>query len=234
MAGKKLLIPRLDPGTLQMQVEEQPLEPQTWTSDVLVPLTQNLCGGLAVGGLGFIAFVAVHEWRTIPWKSADVLLWCLLAGGAVTCAMTILRFFSDDLGITVQAYHAGQRSMLPRISALETQLQAAQEALAGKHQHTSAEARLLEVMSRARTDAERLIRLYFEGDKIDRLSMAGRGMGQRDWERARRLLQAAGVIDGSGRFIVATPAAALKHVHDRFTTDARRKGSQSSFTPAWQ
>jgi hypothetical protein len=59
-------------------------------------------------------------------------------------------------------------------------------------------------------------------------------MGQRDWERARRLLQAAGVIDGSGRFTVSTPEAALTHVHARFTTDARRKGSQSSFTPAWQ
>ena len=133
MTGKKLLVPVLNPGTLQMQVEEQPLELQTWTTDVLVPLTQNLCGGLAVGVLGFIAFVAVNEWRNVLWRSDGALLWCLLAGGAVACAMTILRFFSDDVGITVQSYHAGRRSMLPQISALEVQLQAAQEALDTAH-----------------------------------------------------------------------------------------------------
>jgi len=48
-------------------------------------------------------------------------------------------------------------------------------------------ARIMEVLGRARTDAERLIRLYFEGQKIDRKSMVARGMGQRDWERAQKL-----------------------------------------------
>ncbi len=65
MANKKLLRAVLAPGTLQMQIEEQPLEPQTWTSDVLVPLAQNVCGGIAVGVLGFIGLIAYSEWQPV-------------------------------------------------------------------------------------------------------------------------------------------------------------------------
>ena len=64
--------------------------------------------------------------------------------------------------------------------------------------------------------------------------MVARGMGQRDWERARRLLQGAGVIAGDGRFIRPTPAEAIQQLHDRFTKDTKHSGKQNAFTPAWQ
>jgi hypothetical protein len=148
--------------------------------------------------------------------------------------MTVIRFFGDDLGLLTTAYKAGQRSMLPRISALETNLQATNDVLQGKYEHTSDEARLKEVLTRARADAERLIRLYFERQRIDRKSMTERGMGQRDWERARRLLQGAGVLAGDGRFVSQTPAEAIQQLHDRFTKDGKHSNQQKAFTPAWQ
>src|SRR5215212_10363580 len=160
MATKHVVTPLIDPDTLAMTLQEQQLEQQTWTADILVPLTQNICGGVALGGLGFIGFVAVSEWQHIVWYTGDALLWCILLGAAITCMMTVLRFFGDDLGLLTTAYKAGQRSMLPRISALETNLQATQDVLQGKYEYTSDEARLKEVLMRARTDAERLIRLY--------------------------------------------------------------------------
>src|SRR6478672_4680501 len=154
MVTKQAVTPLIDPDSLTMSLHEQPFEPQTWTADIMVPMTQNVFGGAALGALGFIGFVAVSEWRQVLWHAADALLWCLLLGAAVTCLMTVLRFFGDDLGLITGAYKAGQRSMLPRISALETNLEATSDVLQGRYAHTSEEARILEVLARARTDAE--------------------------------------------------------------------------------
>jgi hypothetical protein len=234
MPTKHVVTPLIDPDTLAMTLQAQPQEQQTWTADILVPLTQNICGGAALGALGFIGFVAVSEWRRLIWYADDALLWCILLGCAVTCAMTVIRFFGDDLGLITGAYKAGQRSMLPRISALETNLQATSDVLQGKYEHTSEETRLKEVLARARLDAERLIRLYFEGQKIDRKSMVERGMGQRDWERARRLLQGAGVLGGDGKFVMQTPAEAIQQLTERCATDAKQQAKHRAFTPAWK
>ncbi len=231
---KQVVTPMIDPDTLAMSLQEHRLDQQTWTADILVPLTQNICGGTALGALGFIGFVAVSEWRRMVWYADDALLWCLLLGSAVTCVMTVIRFFGDDLGLMTQAYKAGQRSMLPRISALETNLQATSDVLHGKYEHTSEQAQVLEVLTRARTNAERLIRLYFEGQKIDRKSMVERGMGQREWERARRLLQGAGIVAGDGKFVSQTPAEAIEQLHAKYMTAAKQKGQQRTFTPAWR
>lgn len=231
---KPMVTPLIDSDTLAMTPQEHPHDQQTWTTHMLLPLSQNISGGAALGALGFIGFVAVSEWRQVIWYADDALLWCLLLGSAVACLMTVIRFFGDDLGLLTAAYKAGQRSMLPRISALETNLQATSDVLHGKYEQTGEEARLKEVLTRARTDAERLIRLYFEGQKIDRKSMVARGMGQRDWERARRLLQGAGIIAGTGQFASQTPAQAIEQLHTKYATDTTHKGQRRTFTPAWQ
>src|SRR5215212_3981629 len=175
MPLKQVVTPLIDPDTLTMTLQEQYLKPQTWTTDIFVPLANNIFGGAALGALGFIGFVAVSEWHHIVWYTDDALLWCMLLGGAATCIMTVIRFFGDDLGVIALAYKAGQRSMLPRISALETNLQATSDVLHGTYAQTSEAAQVIEVLSRARSNAERLIRLYFEGQKIDRKSMVERG-----------------------------------------------------------
>src|ERR1043165_7325471 len=93
MPTKQVVTPLIDPDSLAMSLQEQALEQQTWTGDILVPLTQNILGGAALGALGFIGFVAVSEWRRILWYADDALLWCILLGSAVTCLMTVIRFF---------------------------------------------------------------------------------------------------------------------------------------------
>src|SRR5881227_1699797 len=95
MPLKHVVTPLIDPDVLAMSLQEQQFEQQTWTADILVPLTQNVCGGAALGALGFIGFVAVSEGRHIIWYAADALLWCILLGSAVTCMMTVIRFFGD-------------------------------------------------------------------------------------------------------------------------------------------
>src|SRR3954466_153699 len=104
MVAKHVVNPLIDPDSLAMSIQEQPVEQQTWTADIFVPLTQNICGGAALGGLGFIGFVAVSEWHHIVWYAGDALLWCLLLGAAVTCLMTVIRFFGNDLGLLTTAY----------------------------------------------------------------------------------------------------------------------------------
>ena len=39
----KQVTPLIDPDTLTMSLQEQQLEQQTWTADIFVPLTQNVC-----------------------------------------------------------------------------------------------------------------------------------------------------------------------------------------------
>src|SRR6478672_7198477 len=107
MPVKQVVTPLIDPDTLALTLQEQQLSQPTWTTDILVPLTQNICGGAALGALGFIGFVAVSEWHQVLWHADDALLWCILLGAAVTCTMTVIRFFGDDLGLLTTTYKAG-------------------------------------------------------------------------------------------------------------------------------
>src|SRR4029434_1267955 len=106
MTSNRILTPVVNPETLLMSMQEQEVEPQAWTADVFVPLAQNLCGGIAVGMLGYIGYMAYTASYGAALLGSSARLWCLLAGGAVACLMTILRFFSDDLGIVVAAAKA--------------------------------------------------------------------------------------------------------------------------------
>src|SRR4051812_30914086 len=106
MVTKQAVTPLIDPDSLTMFLHEQQLEPQTWTADILVPMTQNVFGGIALGAFGFIGFVAVSEWQQVLWQADDALLWCILLGAAVPCLMTVVRFFGDDVGLITQAYKA--------------------------------------------------------------------------------------------------------------------------------
>lgn len=234
MSGKRVLTPVIDPDSTELTVAEAVTTAQGWVGDVLVPITQNLLGGAAVTGLSLIAYIARSEWYALFWTIGDAILWCVLAGATVTCIMTVLRFFGDDLGLIVRAYRAGQKSMIPRISALEVQLSQATDAVASTGTaKTSEQQKALETLNRARDQAERIIRLHFEGEKVDRKSMASRGIGQRDWERARRLLIASGVLSDEGAILFSTPAECIVALNSRFKMDENTKRKISAFTPSW-
>lgn len=210
--------------------EMQALAPgQAWASNVLVPLTQNILGGAASTGLALIIWTA---W-TGGQPNETIMLWCGLIGGALACAATLTRFFSDDLGLLAKAYHLGQESMQAQISALELELRSATDAVNAVEADGSLSAarKQNEYILRANKDAVKIVEIHFQGDSIARSAMATRGMGQRDWERASRLLKAAGVVNGDGAVQVRNARQALRLLDQQVQADS---GRGEAYNPAWK
>ncbi|HRW09276.1 MAG TPA: hypothetical protein P5121_29450, partial [Caldilineaceae bacterium] len=82
--------------------------PQSFAADIFVPLLQNIIGGAAVAGILAIVSMAGGRWTNRPLVVEDVAFWSLIAGGAVACTVTVIRFFGDDIGIIRHAYMRGQ------------------------------------------------------------------------------------------------------------------------------
>ena len=204
----------------------QRIPPPTWASHVLIPLAQNVAGGMAVWGLGLIGYMTIQYTRALPWDLDGARLWCGFVGGAVTCLVTVIRFFGDDLGLLASAYKLGQASRDAEIANLQLMLRALRDAKTSAQAAgtDNAEKREQEFMQRSKADARKLIEVHFNGDSISRQALATRGMGQRDWERAVRLLKAAGVMDADGAIGVKSPALALKAIWPR-RCNVRRFGS---------
>lgn len=204
----------------EQEVKESP--DVTWASHVLIPLAQNIAGGAAVAGLCLVAVVA------LGFTVEAFGLWAGLAGGAVACTATVIRFFADDFGIVWGAYQAGQRSRDSEVNALQIELQAA---LSAAHlDPTSAQRKRTEAMQRARKDVQRILDIHFGGESTTRAAMQARGMGQRDWERAIRLLRAAGCVDENGTMLARSPHQALRAIDRRLNEDGERG---RNYSPAW-
>lgn len=202
--------------------------PVTWIGHVLVPLVQNILGGVAVAGLGIIGVQAVTGD-----VSSQAASWCALVGGAVACLFTVLRFFGDDLGIVTGAFRAGSRSRDAQVAELQLQLRSMQEAME-THKIPSAQlAQRQEMAQKAHANAALIIKVAFSGDTISRSAMFDRGVGQRDWERAMSLLKAAGVLDAQGQLTPRlTPKLALQALDELVSKDMKQLGN-NRFTPGW-
>ena len=196
-------------STLQPAVVEQQ---QTFASDIFIPLLQNVLGGGAVAGLCAITGLVISQVAGSKPDVPALAVWCLLLGAAVTCTVTVVRFFGDDVGIVRFAYLRGQRSMRLRVNALELELQAARSQLSqvlGKTKSVPSTP-ALQQLERAYTAANQLIHWHFEDLPIDRRSCESRNMAQSDWRRARHLLLASGVMDGEGCAARTLPEALFK------------------------
>lgn len=191
------------------------IEPQapTWAATVLVPLTQNLLGGAAV-----TAGVAI-AWR---WAAGELPPdWWLPAGsiGALfAVGFTVLRFFGDDVGLLTAAFRAGRRSRDAEVNYLIMQMETYRDAVtasSGSATTTEAEKRIA-VANATLRNARALLRVIYEhGAKhATREEMAQRQMGQRDWERAKALCIAAGVVDQLLQPTAGDYAQALKRVEE--------------------
>lgn len=197
----------------------------TWASHVWIPLSQNLAGGVAVAGLFLVAVVAVQG-DVNAWG-----LWAGLSGATVAFAATFVRFFADDFGIVWAAYQAGQRSRDAEVNALQLELQAA---LSSAHlDPSSAQQKRTEQMQRARKDVVRILDIHFGGGATTRAALSAVGMGQRDWERAMRLLRAAGCINEDGQMLARSPQQALRAIDGRLSDDQAFAGN-GRYSPAWQ
>jgi hypothetical protein len=162
----------------------------TWISHVLVPITQNLLGGIAVAGLGMIAVQAATGEVT-----PSAALWCALGGGLVTCIVTVLRFFGDDFGLYSAAYRAGRRSRDAEMDNLNKQLHAAKTALENAGIATSAEFSKRVIMGQiAIRNARTIMTAAYGGGNYSRGKMSAQ-MGDKDWGRSMRMLRVVGIFD---------------------------------------
>jgi len=215
--------------SMLMQANASQKEPPAWASHVLIPVAQNILGGVAVAGLGVMG---VYAYGMGIDSAAG--LWCAFGGAAVTCVITITRFFGDDLGLLTAAYKAGQGSRDAQIAALELELRAsrdAQSAAEADGDQANADKRREEFRQRARKDAVAIVAVHFDGDSIARAAMGKRGIAQRDWGRAMRLLKAAGVVNGDGNMVTSSPAQAIRAIDAKLASSAD-KGK--TFHPAWK
>lgn len=204
--------------------------PQTWTADVGVPLIQNVLGGVATAG------IVALTWRAFGELPAEWWLPAALAGAGVACLATLTRFFADDVGIVAIAYKAGRRSRDAEVNALHLQVREAQDAMtmAGQRPEASTTmAKQLLVAQTTLTHARLLLQVAFSGDSIGRQAMAQRGVGQRDWERAMRLVKAAGVVDDLGQLRIRNHRQALRAVEDLHRSGYQTMEQRNNFRPAW-
>jgi hypothetical protein len=193
--------------------ELAPPQPQTWTADIGVPLTQNLLGGVAVAGLVGVV------WRAVGELPADWWIPAVLAGSAVACIATITRYFGDDVGIVTAAYNAGRRSRDAEVNHLILQLQIQHDAAIDTLGGVSATeaAQYIAKANATLADARKLLRVIYEHGPhyATREKMATLHMTQRPWERARSLCIAADAIDQDMRPTAPDYAAAMKRVEER-------------------
>lgn len=217
---------------LPNDIQQEP-EPQTLITHILTPILQNLLGGLGLGTAWMIVTIGLSYWD-VQFDFWNAGVWASLMGGLWACFWTVIRFFGDDLGLLMDAYSAGYHSRDAQIAALELELRAsydAQNAAEVNGGATFAINKRQELMQRARKDAAQIVAVAFQGDSISRKAMAGRNMGQRDWERATRLLIAAGAMNGEGAIVAKTPNEALQAVDEKLAIDSQ---AGPTFAANWQ
>ena len=203
---------------------------QTLATAILIPLLQNIIGGGAVAGLCVIGGASLGYLTREPQAWEVTLSAGLLLGGAVTCLVTVVRFFGDDIGLLRWAHQRGQASRQARVQALELELQAARTQLAqalGRSKAAPPTA-AQQHLERIYAAAQHLVYWHFERLPIDRRSCERRNMAQSDWRRARHLLVAAGVMDEQG-VCGQSLAEALAQTHGHYAKLATLGGYSESF-----
>jgi len=198
-------------------------QPQDWTNNFLIPLCQNVVGGMAVSCLSAIGTMLFTNA-----SNATIQDVAIGSGALVACGFTAIRFFGDDVGILGAAFRAGQQSQQAEINRLQSQLYDANQQLdqlTSKPDIAIGGTRNNQQILDACADAEKLIRWAFDGQAVSRAACAKRGIKQRAWERANKVLVNAGII-ANGRWMADSPQAALGQLQQHF--DRRSKQSQQA------
>ena len=200
-------------GDAALSDQPQPA-PATWQSDVLIPLTTNALSGVAWAGGAAIAWYwsAGGEMPDV-WLAA-----CGSIGAIWAIAWTVIRYNGDEIGLFRGAYQAGRRSRDAEVNHLRMQLETYRDAVTAASGNVST-TEANELIARANAtliNAGKLLRVIYEhgARHATREEMAERQMGQRDWERAKALCIAAGVVDQVLQPQAGDYAAALKRVEE--------------------
>lgn len=204
---------------------------QIWEGGIVVPLTQNIVGGIACGAFGALLAFGWNEGNGLLTDWVATAQWSAILGGLVATGATVVRFFGDDFGLLSAAYRAGAASRNDEINNLYSQL-AAWESVASQ----SGGIKLKEVGDRAdlfkkwaRDDALAMVKMHLSGTVPTLSKCKSVGIEQRRWERARRLLKSLKLMDEEG--VTATSYTdASRAIEERFTLDQSRG---SAYTPEY-
>lgn len=221
------------PDTTESQLEPIP----TWESRIVIPVTENVLGGISVGAAWMGVTIALQFWN-IQFDLYNAGIFAALAGGAWAAFWNIVRFSGDEIGIVTGAYQMGRADehalLMPRIAALELELRASYDAQSAAEANGNVVSAIRDrqtMMVQTRKDAAKLIEVAFANDSTSRAAMKGRGMGQRDWERAVRLLMASGAMNGDGIIVATNPSQALHAIDEQLSSDSQQS---SNFAMKWQ
>jgi len=174
---------------------------QTWGNSVVVPFAQNIGFGIGVALLAFIGGLVAELELTTAGRIA------LIIGGVAFAVLMIIRSCRDEMRFVVAVWS-------------ERQDRTTQEALRRENVKLTAEIErikslgLLSDQYAARDAAEQLLYDFFlrPGSKreqeITRRGAEARNMKRADWERGRKLLLNAGVMNEK-RMIAPSHAAAI-------------------------
>lgn len=218
-------------GLLTEQPETPPPQP-TWETHIVIPLVQNLAGGIAVFALCWTITVGLGRYFLWDVILRELSFWSAVIGGTVTALMTIVRFFGDELGLLAAAYRLGKRSADSQINALiaeNEQLRATAREMRGTTSHKTQE--MIERIDQAQNDAEHLLALAYGGQSIAREQVRAY-IPQRSWERAVQLLMASGCLDQNRYLAEPNLALALDRLRSYTDTD-RQRATHESWRPAW-
>lgn len=177
-------------------IEEPPVleAPASWTTHYLIQVVQNLTTGALVTGLVWVIWYWAAGGDAPTWAIGV----CATVGLVWVVFWTVARFHADELGLMRAWYRAGQRSRDAEVNALWLELETLRDAAtAGNGTPSSENERRIAVANATLQNARLLLRTVYEHGPAQgaRAAMGQRGMGQRDWERARRLCMAAGTLD---------------------------------------
>lgn len=193
------------PLTGQPAAEElpQPVE-QHFHSSVLVPILQNILGGLGVALLVWVAYDILARRALVSPDPGVAWFWARVLGIGFAAFATVLRFFADDVGLIKAAYEAGADSRQDEVNHLQMEVDSLRRRILSipginGDGETREYARAEQVLSNARL----LIERYYNGHSITRADVIqGTAMGQKDWNRAYALLRHARIVDEDGAWLV--------------------------------
>ncbi len=187
--------------------------PVSWTANYLIQLVQALTTGGMIAGLVAAAWFWLAAGELPSWWWAV----CVTVLGVWATFWTVVRFHGEETGLMRAWYRAGQRSRDAEVNALWMELEILRDAAtAGNGTPSSTSEKRIAVANATLKNARLLLRVAYEHgpQQARREPMAERKMEQRDWERARRLCMAAGVLDEFMQPQAGNLAAAVRAVEE--------------------
>jgi hypothetical protein len=212
----------------QMAPQAVQVQPVSWTANYLIQLVQALTTGGMVAGLvaSFWYWAAKGDLPTWWWAV------CLTVLGVWATFWTIVRFHGEETGLMRAWYRAGQRSRDGEVNALWVEVETLRDAAtAGNGAPSSESEKRIAVANATLKNARLLLRVVYTygPEQASRKPMDERKMGQRDWERARRLCMAAGVLDELMQPKVHSLAEAVRAVEELHAAGVQTlRGSKTS------